>query len=266
MSKALIADIQRASLHDGPGLRTTVFFKGCPLHCVWCHNPECISFDKQLLYYPEKCIGCGMCRDGCYAGARVTCGKEYTVEELMAEIRLDKDYYGKDGGVTFSGGEPLAQREFLHEIVGACRDEGIGCAVETSLIFYDAELFRKLDLVMADLKIWDEALHKQYTGVSNVKIREHFRLLNKLGIPIIARTPVMMEIDQEIDQISAFLKTLENVKKYELLPYHPLGTTKAQALALGARVTGTELADHGAVFAKPDKEFMKEVNQYAYVR
>ena len=266
MKNALIADIQRSSIHDGPGLRTTVFFKGCPLRCAWCHNPECISFDKQLLYYPEKCIGCGFCDQGCYAGARVTCGKEYTVEELLAEIRLDKDYYGRDGGVTFSGGEPLAQKEFLHAIVDACRAEGIDCAVETSLIYYDESLFRKLDLVMADLKIWDDEIHKQYTGVSNVKIKEHFKQLNALGIPIIARTPVMMEIDQGIDQISAFLQQLENVKKYELLPYHPLGTTKGQALTLGAELSGNPIFDHSAVFEKPTKEFMKEVNRYAFLR
>ena len=102
--------------------------------------------------------------------------------------------------------------------------------------------------------------------VSNVKIKEHFKQLNALGIPIIARTPVMMEIDQGIDQISAFLQQLENVKKYELLPYHPLGTTKGQALTLGAELSGNPIFDHSAVFEKPTKEFMKEVNRYAFLR
>lgn len=94
MSKGLVADIERFSTHDGPGIRTVVFFKGCPLNCEWCHNPECISFEKQTMFYPEKCIGCGMCDKGCYTGAKITCGKEYTAGELLTEILRDKPYYG----------------------------------------------------------------------------------------------------------------------------------------------------------------------------
>ena len=110
---SLITDIQRCSVHDGPGIRTTVFFKGCPLNCVWCHNPECISFDVEILSYPEKCIGCGMCDEGCFSGAKVVCGNEMTVEEIIKHIMLDKPYFGKDGGVTFSGGECLLQADFV---------------------------------------------------------------------------------------------------------------------------------------------------------
>lgn len=250
-----VADIQRASIHDGPGIRTTVFLKGCPLNCVWCHNPECISYEPQILVYPEKCIGCGMCDKGCYSGARVVCGKEMTVEEVMKQILLDKDYYGEEGGVTISGGEPLAQRDFLDALLEACRKEGIQTAIETSLIYYDEDLFRKVDLIMTDLKIWDDEAHKQYTGVSNKKIKEHFLRLNELDIPIIARTPVIPEITQGIDHISEFLKQLEHVKQYELLPYHPLGGAKREAL---------ELEADG--FTIPTSEYMKELEKYVFIR
>lgn len=255
MINGLVADIQRASIHDGDGVRTTVFFKGCPLSCKWCHNPECISFEKEILYYPEKCIHCGMCDKGCFSGARVVCGKSMTADEVLSEIMLDVPYYGDTGGVTFSGGEPFAQKEFLNACIDKCKENGINCAVETSLIYFDEEIFKKLDFVMADLKIWNSDLHKEYTGAGNEKIIENFENLNKLSIPIIARTPVIPEINQGIDKISAFLKTLSNVRKYELLPYHPLGNSKRKAL--GQKADG---------FSVPSKEYMKELEKYAYVR
>ena len=149
----------------------------------------------------------------------------------------------------------MAQKEFLKETIALCKEHGISCAIETSLIYYDEEVFQSLDFVMADLKIWDDALHKQYTGVSNRTIIEHFVKLNDLGIPIIARTPVIPEIHQEIDKISAFLKTLHHVKQYELLPYHPLGESKQKALQIERER-----------FSVPSKEYMKEMNQYAYIR
>lgn len=255
MINGIVADIQRASVHDGPGIRTTVFLKGCPLHCAWCHNPECIDYRPQMMYYPEKCIGCGLCDKGCFSGAKVICGKTMSVSEVLKEVLQDRDYYGNDGGVTISGGEPLAQRQFVSALIDACKAEGIHCAVETSLIFYDEEIFKKLDLVMADLKIWDNELHKAYTGVENVKIKEHFERLNGLGVPIIARTPVIPEIDQNIEAISGFLKQLENVKQYELLPYHPLGDSKREALGIAA--------EH---FTVPTAEFMKELKKYVFLR
>lgn len=255
MIKGLIADIQRASIHDGDGVRTTVFFKGCPLSCKWCHNPECISFEKEILYYPEKCIHCGMCDKGCFSGARVVCGKSMTADEVLSEIMLDVPYYGDTGGVTFSGGEPFAQGKFLNACIDKCKENGINCAVETSLMYFDEEIFKKLDFVMADLKIWNSDLHKKYTGAGNEKIIENFENLNKLNIPIIARTPVIPEINQGIDKISAFLKNLSNVRKYELLPYHPLGNSKRKAL--GQKADGISV---------PSKEYMKELEKYAYIR
>lgn len=255
MISGIVADIQRASVHDGPGIRTTVFLKGCPLHCAWCHNPECIDFKPQTMHYPEKCIGCGLCKDGCFSGAKVICGREMTVEEVVKQVLLDKDYYGKGGGVTFSGGEPLAQREFLNALIDACKAEGIHVAIETSLIYFDEEIFRKVDLVMADLKIWEDETHRKYTGVSNVAIKEHFEKLDEMHVPVIARTPVIPEISQGIDQISAFLKKLSNVEKYELLPYHPLGIAKREAL--GIEPDG---------FTIPSTEYMKGLEVYVFIR
>lgn len=253
--KGVIADIQRASLHDGDGIRTTVFFKGCPLKCAWCHNPECISFEPELMHYPEKCIGCGLCEEGCFSGAKVVCGTQMSASELFLQIQQDKDYFMQNGGVTFSGGEPMAQKEFLSEILDLCRAEGISCAIETSMIYFDAEIFQKLDFVMADFKIWDTEIHQAYTGVGNEKIKDNFMSLNQLNIPIIARTPVIPGIAQDIPKISAFLKTLDSVKRYELLPYHPLGKQKRDALGI------TQEA-----FSVPDKEYLKELQQYAYIR
>lgn len=255
MISGIVADIQRASVHDGPGIRTTVFLKGCPLHCAWCHNPECIDFKPQTMYYPEKCIGCGLCNQGCFSGAKVNCGREMTVEEVVKQVLLDKDYYGEEGGVTISGGEPFAQREFLSALIDACRAEGLHVAVETSLIYFDEEIFRKIDLCMADLKIWDDEIHKQYTGVSNETIKKHFYQLNELHIPVIARTPVIPEISQGIAQISEFLKKLSNVEKYELLPYHPLGGAKREAL--GIEPDG---------FTIPSAEYMKGLEKYVFIR
>lgn len=253
--KGLISDIQRFSLHDGPGIRTTVFFKGCPLHCAWCHNPECIDFSPSQLFYPEKCIGCNRCSEGCFAGARVPCGQEMTVQEVLAAVEQDRAYYGARGGVTFSGGEPMAQKAFLAEVAAACRAKGLHTAVETSMVYFDPEVLGQMDLIMADLKIWDAQLHKQYTGVGNEEIIENLQQANALGVPMILRTPVIPEIRQEIPKISAFAKRLKNVVQYELLPYHPLGEEKRRALGLPS-----------APFTLPDKNLMKELEQYAFLR
>ena len=145
-----------------------------------------------------------MCDKGCYSGARVTCGKDMTASEVINEILLDKPYYTQGGGVTFSGGEPLAQAEFLKECITLCKQNGINVAVETSLIYYNEEIFKSLDFIMADFKIWDSDTHKKYVGVPNDIIKENFKKLNSLNIPIIARTPLIPEIEQGIEEISKF--------------------------------------------------------------
>ena len=254
---ALITEIERFSVHDGPGIRTTVFLKGCPLHCVWCHNPECISFEPQMLRYPEKCIGCGKCDEGCYAGARVLCGKQMTVEDVMSEILADKPYYGEQGGVTISGGEPLAHREFTMALIDACHRESIHVGVESSLYRFDEELLSSLDLIMADLKIFDNEKHKKYVGIGNEGIKQNLRRADALGIPMIIRTPIVPGINDTVDNVSstaAFLRTLKNVTAYELLPYHPLGISKAAAL-------GIEMQE----FTVPTAKQMEELKKYAHL-
>ncbi len=253
--RAPVADIQRSSLHDGPGIRTTVFFKGCPLNCAWCHNPECIDPKPQILTYPERCIHCGMCEEGCFSGARVVCGKEMTAEEIFREILLDRDYYGTEGGVTFSGGEPMLYPDIVSRLIDLCHAAGIHTAAETSLIFFPEDVLKKLDYIMADYKIYNEAKHKAYTGVSNAKIKEHFKKLDLLGIPFLVRTPIIPGVNDTVEEISAIrndLRGLQNIVGYELLPYHPLGLSKMQALGL-----------EQTRFEIPAKEHMEELKRYA---
>lgn len=252
---ATVADIQHASLHDGPGLRTTVFFKGCPLHCAWCHNPECIAQAPQVLHYPEKCTGCGRCEEGCFSGARVICGKEMTAEEIFGEILLDRDYYGDTGGVTFSGGEPLLYPDVLAELIRLCKKHHIHTAIETCLYLYNAEIFNAVDYIMADFKVFDAQKHLAYTGVSNEVIQKHFRLLGQTDKPLVVRTPIIPGINDnaaEITGIKNFIQPFQNLVGYELLPYHPLGVSKLAAL-------GREIRQ----FETPTHQVMEELKRYA---
>ena len=256
MSKtAIVTEIQHTSFHDGPGIRTTVFFKGCPLSCIWCHNPECISKEPEILCYPEKCIGCGRCDEGCFAGAKVICGKEMTASEIFAEILLDKPYYGERGGVTFSGGEALVYPEMLKQLISLCKKENISTAIETSLYIYNKEVLENIDFIMADFKIFDDEEHKKYTGVSNKVIKENFIKLDELGVPFIVRTPLIPGITDSKENIIAirdYIKTFKNIKGYELLEYNPFGNQKLIALGKAPIVFDTA--------PKTRKEFEKYAN------
>ena len=252
----IIADIERASTHDGPGIRTVVFEKGCPLSCAWCHNPECISPEPETLFYPEKCLHCGKCSEGCYSGARVVCGRKMTVSEVLAEVLSDKPNYGRDGGLTISGGEPLLQKDFTLALSKAAKASKITSAVETSLIIFDEETLSSFDLIMFDLKFIDEKKHEKFTGANLSRILENIGKTASLGIPMLARTPVIPGVnDADIPAISDFLRQFPAVYKYELLPYHPLGTSKAAAL--GKNQTR---------FSPPTREMMEELNKYAFLR
>lgn len=246
---AVIFDIERCGMHDGPGIRTVVFFKGCPLRCRWCHNPESWEQAPQELFYPDKCISCGGCAEGCYTGARSVCGREMTVAEVMAPILADKPYYGTEGGVTLTGGEPQLQADFALALTDACREQGIGVAIETSMIVYRPDLLGKMSLIMADIKLWDPTRHREYTGVGNAAILENIRRADTLGVPLLVRTPIIPTVNDTVEEISAirdFVKTLKNAVGYELLPYHPFGLDKAAAM-------GLEMPR----FAEPTKEQME---------
>ena len=264
--KGLISNIQRFSLTDGDGIRTTVFFKGCNMKCNWCHNPETLSGAPELMFYTGKCIGCGKCFaacpegahsvvDGkhvidrerctacgkcaavCYAEALVMCGKEMSVDEVMREVRQDKAYYDSSkGGVTLSGGEVLCQRDFAMALADACHAEDIRVALETNLCFaFDhlKPLAEKADLIMCDLKLMDEAAHKANTGVSNKNIMQNIKLLDSLGIPMIVRTPLVPGVtdgEENLISIAKYIGDMKNLVRYEVLNFNPLGEGKYKSL------------------------------------
>lgn len=272
MNKANIFDIQRSSFVDGPGIRTTVFFKGCNLRCKWCHNPESQSFDKQMMFYKDKCTGCGKCREVCPnhlqscdfcgkcelycpAEARKICGREYTSDEVLAEVIKDKAFYDNSGGgVTFSGGECMLQLDFLCEILEKCKSAGIHTAVDTAGNV-PWESFEKIlpftDLFLYDIKAFGAELHRKGTGVSNELILENLKNLSGRA-DIIVRIPVIggyNDNDEEIRQIADFLKQIKIIKA-ELLPYHAMGEHKYTALG-----RNTES------FNVPNKNFMNRSQQ-----
>ena len=262
----MITDIQRFSLNDGPGIRTTVFLKGCNLHCAWCHNPETIRKKNELMVYPANCIGCGHCVPVCPSGARsiaagvlqfdrsrcTACGacaavcfpgalkmagRSVSVAEVMGEILQDRAYYADSGGgVTLSGGELFCQAEFADALIDACREEKIPVAVETNLNWQFESvrpILDKLDLIMFDVKIFDSVEHKRWTGVENAELLDNARRLDTLNRPLIARTPLIpgaTDSAENIRAIAGFLRNFRNLRCYELLNFNPLGESKYRAL------------------------------------
>lgn len=257
--KGIIFDIERNSFVDGPGIRTTVFFKGCNLKCAWCHNPESQSPARQMMFYKDKCSGCGKCREICPTpdnctlcgkctfycpkDARKVCGKEYTVNEVLAEVLKDKSYYDNSGGgVTFSGGECMLQVDFLIGILKACKEKGIHTAVDTAG-HVSFEVFEKVlpftDLFLYDLKVWDREKHRKYVGVGNEQILRNLEKLLQRGARVWVRIPVIPGVNDsvaEMEHIRNFLQKAGKAEKVELLPYHAMGEHKYGALGRKAEI------------------------------
>lgn len=260
MNKATIFDIQHCSLVDGPGIRTTVFFKGCNLHCAWCHNPESQSAKPQMLFYRNRCTLCGKCKEKCPNAlekcdlcgkctiycphdAREICGKEYTVDQILSTILSDKAFYeNSGGGVTFSGGECMLQIDFLTEILKACKENGIHTAVDTAGHVPYARFQQILpytDLFLYDIKCFDSKKHKQYTGVGNEWILENLKRLFAAGKSVWVRIPIVPTVNdtlEEMQNIKAFLDSCGCPEQIELLPYHAMGDHKYAAIGKEAQI------------------------------
>ena len=257
MVNGTIFDIQRFSIHDGPGIRTTIFFKGCSLHCFWCHNPEGLSLRRQIQFTESKCINCGacvavcpenaqqiidgkriydrslckdcgLCIENCFSDALLQVGKTISVGETMEEILADSIFYQTSGGgVTLSGGEPALQPEYAELILDACQSRGIHTAIETAgNVPWDflKRLVEKSDLIMMDLKHMDPVKHRAVTGVSNSLILVNAEKIVGMGKPVIFRTPVIPGVNDciiEIQAIADFIRRL-NVQKGNLGNKHEL--------------------------------------------
>lgn len=290
MTTGVIFDTKRYSIHDGPGIRTTVFLKGCPLSCWWCHNPEGQAMEPELILRPERCIGCGAClevcehgaifHDGerivtdrgrctacgacvqvCYAEARALVGREVTVAEVMDAIERDTAFYDESGGgVTISGGEPLAQPDFLRDLLRACQARGLHTTLDTcGFAPWEAldDVREDVDLFLYDLKLMDDARHRELTGVSNRRILENLRRLSGEGhrmlrqgsaqvlrqcsaqvlrrgsAQVVLRVPVIPGINEDEENlraIGAFAAELPSLERVDLLPYHRIGRDKYRRL------------------------------------
>ena len=262
-----IFNVQHFCVDDGPGIRTTVFFKGCPLRCAWCHNPESHSFDTEIMLHEELCLSCGACvaqcqnhahritKQGEHSFDRSLCrvcgactslcpvqalekiGRAVTVEEVLDEILTDRVFLQTSkGGVTLSGGEPTAQSDFSEELLSACKAAGLHTCVETCAWCDEDALLRLIphtDLFLVDWKITDNDLHRKYTGASNAPILQNLALLHRNNSPVVLRCPLIPGVNttpEHYDGIARLALRYSNVRQIDLEPYHPMGLAKAAAL------------------------------------
>lgn len=286
MTTGIIFDIKKFAIHDGPGLRTTVFFKGCPLECWACHNPEGKEARVNLFVREERCTlcgdcvevcepgsislsggdvlsldrstctACGLCAEVCLPGAVTVAGREVTVREVMEEIERDTVFYDQSGGgVTFSGGEPLSQPEFLLALMRECKERDVSVAVDTAgeapldIVQEVAEL---ADLFLYDLKLVDAKRHAEFTGSSNETILENLEWLARNGPPVVVRLPLFAGINDDEDNISAlgeFVAGLNNGIAVDLLPYHRAGIDKYNRLGHAYRMANAEPPSEDAIAA-----------------
>ncbi|MHC1759811.1 MAG: glycyl-radical enzyme activating protein [Negativicutes bacterium] len=261
MSKTLVLSVQKFSVHDGPGIRTTVFFKGCPLRCAWCHNPESQNFTADLMTDSEKCTGCGSCVDHCHiqaisvsttgqatdrcrcdacgecvdfcrTGAREIAGHAASEAELLAEILKDQIFYEQSGGgVTFSGGEALCHIDALESLAAQCKLHGLHVAIDTCG-YVPQDHFRRIlphaDLFLYDLKHMDAERHRHYTGQDNRLILENIGYLSEAGAAICLRLPLIENVNDDPDNIEEILRFSKQLRlrQVNLLPYHNTGSSK----------------------------------------
>ena len=275
--KATVFEIKRFAVHDGDGIRTTVFFKGCPLRCVWCHNPEGLSRPAQLAYYRhkciccmecatvcptgahslndgthtlerEKCIACGRCAEVCLGEALTFYGREVSVEELLPNLLADREFYeNSGGGVTLSGGECLMQADFCRELLRALKEEGIATAVDTSGFVPRVALEKVApytDIFLYDLKAYTEQTHIRATGQSNKIILENLLYLGELGKKAEIRIPYVPEYNaDEMDDIARFLAPLSHITMVRILPYHAYAKSKYSSLDMDEQMPKTVPTD-----------------------
>jgi len=250
MTKGIVFDIKKYSIHDGPGIRTTVFLKGCPLKCWWCQNPESQKLEPEII----KKINRRKHLDLSYSETIERIGREISVQEIIAEIERDLVFYDQSGGgVTFSGGEPLMQPDFLYELLLECRKREIHTALDTSGYASSeviSKISEKVDLFLYDLKLMDEKEHIKYTGVSNKPILENLKGLSEENRKIIIRIPVIPGItdtDRNINQITEFVLSVNNVKEIDLLPYNHLGDSKYTRFNIPNRMAGLKLSPSNTI-------------------
>ena len=262
-----VFDIKRYSIHDGPGIRTTVFLKGCSLRCLWCHNPESADPGPELMHWPGRCSRCyacievcpkgaiakdaagavvidrnacdlcGKCAEACLYDAMQMVGREMSVEDVLAEVEKDRVFYEQSGGgLTLSGGDPFVQSAFAEALLEGCRARGIRTAVDTAGFSKNGVLDRmasKTDLILYDLKCMDDARHKELTGVSNVPIIDNLKRLAAGRTEVWVRIPLVLGVNDDDDNIRrtiAFLSSLKTIRRIGILPYHSGGLEKARRI------------------------------------
>lgn len=278
-----VTEIQRFCMHDGPGVRTVVFLKGCPLRCAWCHNPETRKGGQEILFYESRCIGCGACVSACPTGAHslypersfdrelcTACGlctavcctdaltpakRDMTVSEILSAVERDRAFYGEQGGITVSGGEPMAHPAEVLQLLSACKEAGLHTAVETcgefSYVFVPL-LAQAADLLLWDVKDTNDERHKAYTGVSNRRILENLRLADRVGARTRLRCILVAGVNTEpahYEAVAELALSLRHCEGVELLPYHAYA---------GSKMCPLGFPDNGRVDWIPSAETLRE--------